>query len=145
MHRDREHLLRDALLATDKIIRFTANRSFDEYASSDLHVSAVKRQFEILAEALRVAEQVDPSIRISVPELGRIIGMRNLIAQVPPRRRLFDLECGDDPRLASPSAASPVARPMTYQGIESCPKGGVAGAESLRYYPLVSESAFGVG
>lgn len=80
MHRDREVLLRDALFATDKIIRFTSNRSFDEYASSDLHLSAVERQFEILAEALRAAEQVDPSIRISVPELGRIIGMRNLIA-----------------------------------------------------------------
>lgn len=50
MPRDREALLRDALVATDKIIRFTSNRSFDEYASSDLHVSAVERQFEILAE-----------------------------------------------------------------------------------------------
>ena len=80
MHRSRNDLLRDAVVATEKIIRFTINRSYEDYVSSELHVSATERQFEILAEALRVAEHIDPEIRIRIPELGRIVGMRNLIA-----------------------------------------------------------------
>lgn len=80
MHRSQNDLLRDAPVATEKIIRFTINRSFEDYVSSAPHVSATERQFEILAEALRVAKQTDPDIRTSIPELGRIVGMRNLIA-----------------------------------------------------------------
>ena len=41
--------------------------------------SAVERQFEILGEALNLASELNPDIRASLPDLSRIVGMRNRI------------------------------------------------------------------
>jgi uncharacterized protein with HEPN domain len=41
--------------------------------------AALERKFEILGEALNRAEQSDPELADHLPELRRIIGMRNRI------------------------------------------------------------------
>jgi uncharacterized protein with HEPN domain len=41
--------------------------------------SAVERQFEIIGEALSQAEVDDPDVTDLLPELRRIVGMRNRI------------------------------------------------------------------
>jgi uncharacterized protein with HEPN domain len=41
--------------------------------------SAVERQFEIIGEALSQAEVDDPDVTDLLPELRRIVGMRNAI------------------------------------------------------------------
>jgi uncharacterized protein with HEPN domain len=41
--------------------------------------AALERKFEILGEALNRAEQFDPELGDRLPELRRIIGMRNRI------------------------------------------------------------------
>jgi len=41
--------------------------------------SAAERQFEIIGEALHQAESDDPEVADQLPELRRIVGMRNRI------------------------------------------------------------------
>ncbi len=41
--------------------------------------SAVERQFEIIGEALNKASDMDPSLAHRVPEIPRIVGLRNRI------------------------------------------------------------------
>ena len=72
--------LQDVLDASNRIAKWTSGRSFAEYQKDELLQSAVERQFEIIGEALRTADQHDPVFRTRVPETGDIIGMRNSIA-----------------------------------------------------------------
>lgn len=67
----------DARKACGLIAGFIASRSFEQYASDPLLSSAVERQFEIVGEALRLAELADPSILPQIPELRQIVGLRN--------------------------------------------------------------------
>jgi uncharacterized protein with HEPN domain len=71
--------LADALEAACAIERFTLGQSQDEFESNELLSSAVERKFEIIGEALKLAEIADPSVIESVPELRKIVGMRNRI------------------------------------------------------------------
>jgi uncharacterized protein with HEPN domain len=41
--------------------------------------SAVERQFEIVGESLSKAEDIDPSLTEQIPDIRRIIGLRNRI------------------------------------------------------------------
>lgn len=76
--RVRKRLL-DALGARRAVAQFTAGTSFEDYVSSPLLRSAFGRQVEILGEAMSQALQDDPSLADKIPEIRRVVGMRNRI------------------------------------------------------------------
>lgn len=61
------------------IAQFTQGRTFDQYGADPMLRSAVERQFEIIGEALRLAEAADPTVAEIIPDLRKIVGMRNRI------------------------------------------------------------------
>jgi uncharacterized protein with HEPN domain len=69
----------DVQRATEKIVRFTAGHSFDEYLEDDMLRAAVERQFEIIGEALAGLRRTDPAIAGEIPDLSRIIAFRNVL------------------------------------------------------------------
>jgi uncharacterized protein with HEPN domain len=69
--------LEDAAEACAKIANFTRDHTFEEFLQSDLLRSAVERQLEIIGEALGLASREDPSVEGHVPELPRIVALRN--------------------------------------------------------------------
>jgi len=70
----------DAVEACQKIQAFTRGHTLETYQADCLYRSAVERQFEILGEALNRVDEADPSFRDYLPDMGKIIGMRNRIA-----------------------------------------------------------------
>jgi uncharacterized protein with HEPN domain len=79
MHADAEKLLWDAKLATDRVVRFIAGRSFADYLHDEYLRSAVERQFEIVGEALSRLSRVDPNTAAAIDELPRIVAFRNIL------------------------------------------------------------------
>jgi uncharacterized protein with HEPN domain len=71
--------LLDALNACHAIQSFIANRTFAEYEQNQMLRSAVERQFEIIGEALNQAEIDNSELSTLIPDVRRIIGMRNRI------------------------------------------------------------------
>ncbi len=71
--------LLDALEACHAIQDFVAGRTFTEYERNLMLRSAVERQFEIIGEALNQAEIEHPELATLIPDLRRIIGLRNRI------------------------------------------------------------------
>jgi uncharacterized protein with HEPN domain len=71
--------LLDAINACQAIAQFTAGLDFNAYDRDLLLRSAVERQFEIVGEALRQAEEIDPTLIEQIPDIRRIIGLRNRI------------------------------------------------------------------
>jgi uncharacterized protein with HEPN domain len=69
----------DALQAANRIARFTAGKSFQDYQADDLLRSAVERQFEIIGEALSQFRGVDPDAAAAIPDLPRIVAFRNIL------------------------------------------------------------------
>lgn len=69
----------DALAACRAIAQFTVGTTFDQYSASALLRSAVERQFEIVGEALSRAAAADSSLTARLPELPRVVGLRNRI------------------------------------------------------------------
>ena len=70
----------DALQAVRALRRFTQGVSEEEYRSDLMLSSAVERQIEILGEALNRVRKSDPQTVNQIPDIHRIIGMRNIIA-----------------------------------------------------------------
>ncbi|MFF1633929.1 DUF86 domain-containing protein [Leifsonia sp. NPDC058248] len=52
----------------------------ESYAAHDLHRSAVERQLLIVGEALNNLRRIDPETAERIPDLVRIIGLRNVLA-----------------------------------------------------------------
>lgn len=71
--------IHDAIEACRTIQSFTKGVSFGDYSGNLMLRSAVERQFEILGEALNRASELEPEVVTSVPDLRRIVGMRNRI------------------------------------------------------------------
>ena len=71
--------LHDALAACRAIASFTEGLDFSAYEASLLVRSAVERQLEIVGEALNIASDQDATLAERVPELRRIVGLRNRI------------------------------------------------------------------
>jgi len=69
--------LTDALTACEAIAQFTAGLGFAEFSGSALIRSAVERQFEIVGDALGKAAREEPALVQAVPEIPRIVGLRN--------------------------------------------------------------------
>ena len=71
--------LHDALTAGRAVQQFTDGRSFSEYEGDLMMRSAVERQLEIIGEALGQARQVDEALEERLPELPRILALRNRV------------------------------------------------------------------
>lgn len=59
----------DAQRCGERIARFTAERTFDDYLADDMLRAAVERQFEIIGEAFAALRRVDPELAASIPDL----------------------------------------------------------------------------
>lgn len=70
----------DAAEATKLVHEFASGRTEAEFNSDLLVRSAIERQLEILGEALNRLRREDASTADRVPDLDKIIGMRNVIA-----------------------------------------------------------------
>jgi uncharacterized protein with HEPN domain len=79
MNEETKKRLLDALEACRAIEQFTAGRDFAAYVAEPMRRAAVERKFEILGEALNRAEVSAPELTERLPEMRRIIGMRNRI------------------------------------------------------------------
>jgi uncharacterized protein with HEPN domain len=79
MHPDSAKLLWDAQQAAQKILRFTAGKTFADYVADDLLRSGVERQFEIVGEALNQFSRLDPTTATMIPDLARIVAFRNVL------------------------------------------------------------------
>jgi uncharacterized protein with HEPN domain len=79
MRRDPRAYLWDAKESAELIARFVHGRSFEDYTSDRLVRAAVERHFEIIGEALHRLEKIAPDIAAQIPDLGRAVGMRNLL------------------------------------------------------------------
>jgi len=71
--------LLDALDACRAIQGFMTGQTFADYERSLMLRSAVERQFEIIGEALNHAEIEQPDLTTLLPDLRRIVGLRNRI------------------------------------------------------------------
>ncbi|MBA3315980.1 MAG: DUF86 domain-containing protein [Planctomycetota bacterium] len=80
MQPDATKLLLDVRKAAERIARFTAGKTLDDYAADDLLRSAVERQFEIIGEALNRLRRDDPATAGRISGIGRITGYRNVLA-----------------------------------------------------------------
>ena len=69
--------LLDAACACAAVAEFTAGKDFAAYQADHLLRSAVERQFEIIGEALSRAIKSDPALVRDMPELPRIVALRN--------------------------------------------------------------------
>src|SRR5436190_20385154 len=74
----RKRLL-DAAEACAAVAEFTQRRDFAAYERERVLRSAVERQFEIIGEALGRAAEADASLEQLIPELPRIVALRNRI------------------------------------------------------------------
>ncbi|MBM4439352.1 MAG: DUF86 domain-containing protein [Candidatus Rokubacteria bacterium] len=79
MRRDARAFLWDAREAVEAILQFTRGRSLDDYLVDPMLRSAVERQFEILGEALGQLRQRAPALAERIPDIGAIVGFRNLL------------------------------------------------------------------
>jgi uncharacterized protein with HEPN domain len=66
--------------AASRVISFVDGLSVERYALDDLRRSAVERQLLIVGEALNNLRKVDVETAAQIPELARIIGLRNVLA-----------------------------------------------------------------
>jgi uncharacterized protein with HEPN domain len=96
----------DAAEACRRIEEFVRGKSQRDFESSELLRSAVERQLEIIGEALNKASMHWPQLSFEVPEIPRIVGLRNrlihgydsvddelvwdvVVSKVPPLRALL--------------------------------------------------------
>jgi uncharacterized protein with HEPN domain len=77
--REPKTYLWDARDAADAIIAFTRGKSAADYVASKLLRSAVERQFAIIGEALSQLAKLDRAVAAQIPDLPRVIGLRNIL------------------------------------------------------------------
>ena len=77
MNREAKKLLSDVLAACRAIYSFVDGRTFDDYEQDEMLRSAVERKFEIIGEALNQASREDEEAETVVPDLPKIVGLRN--------------------------------------------------------------------
>ncbi len=69
--------LEDAIGACERAQGFLKSIPIDTFLGSDLLRSAVERQLEIIGEALNAASKEDESLVDIIPDLPRIVSLRN--------------------------------------------------------------------
>ncbi len=67
----------DAADACRRIELFLDGKSREEFIASELLRAGVERQLEIIGEALNKAASAWPQLVFNVPEIPRIVGLRN--------------------------------------------------------------------
>lgn len=72
-------LLLDMKNAAERISRFVAGKTFDDYVNDDLLRSAVERQFEIIGEAMARLIKVDRTTAEKISDYRKIAGFRNAL------------------------------------------------------------------
>ena len=72
-------LLLDVREAGESILQHTAGRGLAEYSADRFFRRAVEREFEIIAEALKRIDRLDPTTAAHIAELRRIVDFRNRI------------------------------------------------------------------
>lgn len=70
-------LLLDALLACQALQRSTSGVTFEQYSENEEKQAAIERWLILIGEALNQASAIDPDLGERIPELRRIVGMRN--------------------------------------------------------------------
>jgi len=106
--------LLDAYRACRAIDSFTAGLDFAAFGASALIRSAVERQFEIVGEAPGRAIKDEPSLADSMPDIPRIVGLRN--------RLIHDYDSVDDQlvwdlvRHKLPTLSAALAQSLTNAG-----------------------------
>lgn len=71
--------LMDVLDAIESINRFVDALSLDDFLASDMVQAAVLFKLGVIGEALNKAAELDRSLREDLPDLRKVIGMRNRI------------------------------------------------------------------
>ena len=71
--------LLDALEAIASINSFIGSLSLDDFLVNPMVQAAVLFKLGVIGEALNKAAELDDSLREAIPDLGKIIGMRNRI------------------------------------------------------------------
>jgi len=71
--------LRDALDACGHIGVFIAGKTFQDYEEEYGLRLQIERLLEIVGEALNRAQREEPALADGIPELRKIVGMRNRI------------------------------------------------------------------
>lgn len=79
MRRDPRAFLWDVREAAEHIETYTADLTYEKFASDALVRSAVERQFEIIGEALNQLSKVAPQLANEIPDLPRIVAFRNIL------------------------------------------------------------------
>ena len=69
----------DLQRAVERIVRFIAGRTFDDYLVDEMLSAAVERQFEIIGEALVCLRRIAPDVAAMVPDSAQIVGFRNVL------------------------------------------------------------------
>jgi len=69
-----------ALVALDRIPRFLAGRTLEQYLEDELCQSAIERQLEIAGDALGQLRKVDAVLFARIPEGDLIVAFRNVLA-----------------------------------------------------------------
>lgn len=80
MRPDSAALLWDVHAAATRIAGFIAGMDGTSYSADELRRSAVERQLEIIGEALKHLRNGDPETAQHIPDITRIIGLRNILA-----------------------------------------------------------------
>lgn len=79
MNVETKRRLLDALEACRAIQQFIAGVEYSSFLLDEMLQAAIERKFEILGEALNRAEESDSELIERVPEIRRVVGMRNRI------------------------------------------------------------------
>ena len=80
MQPDSAAFLWDVRAAGVRITTFAYGLTAASYAADELRKSAVERQLEIIGEALNRLRKADPEVAQRIPDISRIVGLRNILA-----------------------------------------------------------------
>jgi uncharacterized protein with HEPN domain len=72
-------LLLDMKRAAERVSRFAAGKSFDDYLNDELLRSGIERQFEIIVEAMTRLVKQDESVAKKITDYRKIAGFRNAL------------------------------------------------------------------
>jgi uncharacterized protein with HEPN domain len=65
--------------AAERIMRLTADRTYDDYLSDEMLSAAVERQFQIIGEPLVSLRRIASETAALIPDVAQMIGFRNAL------------------------------------------------------------------
>lgn len=80
MEREIEKLLIDILKAISEIKLFTKGKKFMDFVNDRRLQLIAEREFEIIGEAMNRLIRINPEIDEIIPDIHKIIGLRNILA-----------------------------------------------------------------